>query len=294
MLNYMFVPHVFSEQAVVDPSPAGTDSQVKEREAKWKTKPIITKGWLSLGGGAVEYQEHVSIEPIDSSWEGDVFRLDGGVDIRDTNDWIFKGALGVWIAGDDQEVWSRTGDAVQLNELNAEGVDLRGFVGYPLVEDDAITLSPFAGVGFHHTGFERTDFKSFEDADLSDIGTVSEDYSVYDLAFALEVSSAFTEKLSFKGMATFGYVVFSEADNNTLGKIEGDGGSIVELMGSLGYAVNANHEVFIGFRYYNQDLDGDRKEVIAFNGDTLVSAPLEWPDNELEISSFEIGWRSQL
>ena len=285
-------PLLFAAEEDAGDTRSGTSPSSAKKS--WKSAKIVTTAWVSVGGGSVEYEEHVTIEPIDSNWEGNLVRLDGGVDIRDVNNWLFKGAFGFWAADDDRERWSEFGDTIQENDLSVSGFDVQGMMGYPVFEDPSYTIAPFVGLEFHHTGFERSDFVSFRDVDVSDIGTVEEDYTIFDMVFALSVYSKLTERLSFNGLFSYGYVFHNEADNDALGEIDGDGGDIITLTGSLGYRLKKNHELFLGVRYFNQDLDGGQDEIIAFNGDALVRAPLEWPDNELNLVTVEIGWRGKL
>jgi hypothetical protein len=91
-------------------------------------------------------------------------------------------------------------------------------------------------------------------------------------------------------------VFVSRAENNLLGTIRGDGGTIVDGRILLHRQMAEGHVLSVGVQLAYQQLDGDVEDraAIAAGEGVLLLGVVEWPDNELEQATAIVRWTTRL
>ena len=167
-------------------------------------------------------------------------------------------------------------------------------VDFPCAWPESLTF--WLGLGYRAQTFERDQFRFFSDAaaNVNNLGSVQEDYQIALAHIGVEGAFYANKKLALSGSVGIGFVFFSEADNDLLGTVEGDGGTSVEAGIELSYAWTTRQDVGLAAHYFLQELDGDNEDSHFFSDGRVVQVTIEWPDNELERFALDVFWRVQL
>lgn len=249
---------------------------------------------LHLRGGAVSYEERVSILPVDSEWDARFVEVGGALRLQPARgaSLRFRGAL--WRSGSDTETWAEDNEPVQRNDLEVTGWDLGVDVGARLKPADGTEIAPWIGLGVRGQRFEREAFAFLDEEGAGDPGLVTEDVRVPYAALSVDASQRLSRKVSLVVEALAGFVFNNQADNSLFGSIDGGGGTLVEAGAYLKWRISDTGEMLAGARYARQDLDGGTEARMFQAPDgSIVTGVVEWPDNTLEQKSLEVRWQNR-
>ena len=258
----------------------------------------VMRGELTLraGGGRIEYSEDVSNASVDSDFESGYGEFGVGYSYAAASALTLQIQATGWVSDEDLETWRSSGKLFQRNSLEVKGVDLLGRCGLDLHRARPELLTLWLGLGYRAQTFERDQFRFFNDPadNESNLGSVQEDYRIALAHIGVDGAVYANQKLSLRGSVGVGFVFFSEADNDLLGTINGDGGTSVEAGIEVSYAWTARQHVGLEVHYSIQELDGDNENRLFFSDGDVVQANVEWPDNEFERFALDVFWRVQL
>jgi hypothetical protein len=241
--------------------------------------------------GSVSYQEEVSILPADSDWDAAYAAAGGRMLVLGTGGFQARGSLGLWGSGEDTESWTEEGAVVQENDLQAWGLDVLGELGWTFRPGKGNTLVPLLGLGYRHTGYERSGFRFFPPEEPSgNQGSVDEDVDLSFLQAGLEGRRELGAKLAVVGYAAAGYIGSYTVDNSVYGDIEGEGGLLLTLRAGLSWRASPDVEFSAAVRYDFQQVDAERDTFYGVDeSGEPVSGQVELPENELERLGVEVS-----
>lgn len=245
---------------------------------------------FSIGTGEVDYEETVTIDPVDSEWISDYLRLAAGWIYEDARRLKFRVQGAYWTARDETETWRSGGATVQENRLGVDGLDLRGEVGYALVQRSGVDGTGWLGLGLRRQDFTRDEFVLFSQDETAVSGAVGETYSIGYLTGGLDGWFNIADDLRGGVTLTGGWVFSNEADNDLIGRVEGGGGYLIEARVSLEIRLTRRHAAVLGIFIEEQSLDGARVTAADFEDGEGVTTVVEWPDNTTRMVGIEVRW----
>lgn len=249
---------------------------------------------LRVGVGEVSYEEHVSLDPIDSSFDAPTVTLAGEWHYVHPRGYRTKVQFGGWLSDEDTETWREAGDLIQRNSLEVLDVELRGHWGLDLLRNTPARTTAWIGLGMRSTSFERSEFEVIGRDLQEDFGTVDEDFLVVYVDGRLDGAWPITEAVSVFGGVGVGFVFVNEADNDLLGTIGGDGGERLEVDGGVQWAYAAGKQLALAVRYDAQSLDGEQVQQLFLTPEGISGGVVEWPDNDLDIVRLDVTWSIEL
>ena len=257
-------------------------------------QPIGSEVYMKLRLGEVQYEEDVSLAPIQSDWDAPYLSLDLIHHVTWNEHWILNVRGGGWISEERTESWEENDRLIQEDELRVLGADFSMELGYVLPYQQESRFTPYLGFGYRYIEFERSDFVIVEQG-IFDPNGVDEEFQVFSVQGAVELEHRFSTQLTVFGRSSAGYVTYHEADNSTFGTVDSSGGLLLEAEISLLFVLSDDHEIGIGAYYDLQDLDGEKRDLAVLNSEgRLLVGQLELPDNELERWSVQVEWRVKL
>ncbi len=247
---------------------------------------------IRAGLGGASYEESVSISPVESEWDGAYGEVGLTYTYSDRSGYKLRLGGSLWASDSDTEEWREQGQLVQRNDLEVSGLTLTGEFGIGLVNRPDRSLNAWLGLGYRYNDFERSDFNTFDQVSIADLGSVSEEYDIGTFSVALDGVTELSPKWSLSGNIGVGIVFFNEASNEVIpGTVEGDGGVIVEVGMHAWYAVAKNRRVGVGVQYEHQELDGGTESrFFITRGGIPIANVVEWPDNELDSFLIDVRW----
>ncbi len=228
---------------------------------------------VSLHAGSVAYAEQVASDPIDSDWSAGYA---GFASTMKAGKGSLLGRLHLtcWTSAEDKEEWDVGGLVFQQNDMDVSGVDLLAEIGQVISSKKGGRLIPSLGLGYRAQQFNRSSFVSIV-SDVSDIGLVSEDYSIAYLNGSLDILQQLDASNRVEARLDLGGVFFNQADNSYIpGDLEGDGGII--FAGRVRYVRELKNGLSVGAGFL---LDFQWLQGSTVESDTSF---VEWPDNTLE------------
>lgn len=247
---------------------------------------------LRAGAGTVAYRESGSIQSVKSDFDTAVFGAGAHFVYTDPVGFKLRLAGEAWASGEDRERWTGGGQVLQRNDLEVSGFEIDGDFGYGLGWAPGRELTLWLGLGWAGQSFERSRFRSYQITGAESTGAhcIGEDYLVGLFRLGADGSVALGRRLVLSGGVVFGLAFYSEADNEVLGSMDGDGGNTVDAGADLAYAVSAADALGVGIRYRLQQLDGDVAQALVATPEGLIQQVAEWPDNELERWTADLFW----
>jgi hypothetical protein len=249
---------------------------------------------LRAGGGGIEYEEDISLSPVDSDWEAAYAKIGASLVVAHHSGYALRLDGDFWASDSDRESWRENGELLQKNDLEVSGLDLAGYFGVGLERPSEYELHGWIGLGFRHQAFERDNFVLANEGLRESVGTVDEDYSIASVNLRLDGEWWLSPSWKVGGAATVWLAYYNEAENELFGTIEGDGGVALELEAALVYALNDRQEIGLAVRLDAQDLEGDQIQSVARTSEGLILQALEWPDNELRRIGIDLFWKTIL
>ena len=198
---------------------------------------------------------------------------------RFENNWEIMGNFGFGYSLTDTETWYVSSSKYQTNDLDFFRINAKGAVGkvFSFGKEQDLELTPFLGYGFRMIDFQRSNFNVLSTVTSRDI--VTEKYYIQHADAGLKIEKKFGEKFSIMAQGAYEYVFYNMADNDSLGRVNGDGKYIAEGQINLVYALNKSWQLMVGGFGEFQDLKGGTKDNIV------------WPDNKMYIYGGQIGAR---
>ena len=268
--------------------PASADGAILHRELGASTIA------LRVGGGEMSYEEHVSLDSIESSFEAPAMTIAGEwlyVHPKGYRTWV---SLGGWFGDEDTETWREAGALIQRNTLEVREIEMRGRWGLDLTRTRVSRTTAWIGLGMRSTSFERGEFEIIGRDLQSDAGTVDEDILAVYVDGRLDGAWPISENVSLFGDIGVGFIFFNQADNELLGTIEGDGGHRLEADGGVQWSYAAGKRLALSLQYDTQSLDGDQVQQLFLTPEGIASSVVEWPDNDLDILRLDVTWSTNL
>ena len=229
----------------------------------------------NIRGGSAIYKEKAT--NLKSTFKTIYPELVLGALKRFENGWEVMGNFGFGYSLSDTETWYVSSNKYQTNDLDFYRLNAKGAIGkvFSFGKEQDLELIPFVGYGFRMINFQRSNFNVLNTVTSRDI--VTEKYYIQHGDAGLKIEKKFGEKFSIMAQSTYGYVFYNLADNNTLGRVNGDGKYIAEGEVNLIYALNKSWQLVLGGFGEFQDLKGGTKDNII------------WPDNKMYIYGGQVG-----
>lgn len=177
-----------------------------------------------------------------------------------------------------REKWFVDQDLRQTNDLYFSRAKIEASIAKELkfsFYGQDLLLEPYLGAGFIYINFSRTNFNVLNIITSREV--VTEKYYLLYPDFGLRLDREIGEGWAIVGLASFGPVLYSRADNSALGSINGDSGYLVKGNFGLRNVLNESCELkFIWFAELQHIKGGSKGDII-------------WPDNKLDIYGIDIG-----
>ncbi len=244
---------------------------------------VRKKGWQMTSDveiGTLSYEEDASSVGVTSDLGSSYGKLN--IEYGESNEEQLEAGIHISLfqSLEDEENWHLGGfGLIQTNDTDLWGVNASANLGWAFVIHDeieeSVILTPYAGYGYRFWEFSRSNFNVL--GTVVEVGEVSEDYNIHYLDFGSRLIWNVSRKTSFKVGWGYGWVRFTEANNSELGKIEGEGGRIIQWDVALSYLFSENVAAFAGFGFESQNLDGG------------TSGNVIWPDNEAIFLGGKVG-----
>lgn len=254
---------------------------------------------LSVGGGQSSYQETIRfgrLPATKSDWDAPFGSIAGEWLARWDNRLAMHVSGDYWASGTDSETWKNGGLVVQRNDMQLDGFDLLWELGVTAMDDKRTQVIPFAGVGYSFQQFERSKFDVLAADPEEDVGRVDEDFSLGYGTGGVLVTTTLSEGLEARLLGRYGHVFFYEAENSIeeLGRIEGDGGYLVDFSLGLFWSYSEKQALGVHVEYGLQNLDGATEPRIFETDAGPVDGLVQLPDNELERVTVQVAWKTDI
>ncbi|MFH0858734.1 MAG: hypothetical protein V1842_04265, partial [Candidatus Omnitrophota bacterium] len=226
-------------------------------------------------GGIAEYEEDE--QGVTSEFESEYGQLTLTALNRNDNDVEKTVSVSMGTALEDGETWYVNSAKYQSNDLDFYKGDFLATIGKILYSDrySGLRAIPFVGYGFRYFKFERSNFNILNLITLREV--VTEEYYLHHFDCGLKLENDLNDRLQIQGMGGIGYVFYNQADNSSLGKVDGSGGYIIDAGLGLRYLMSDSWKLILAGFMERQYLNGGKK------GNVI------WPDNDLNIYGANIG-----
>jgi len=221
--------------------------------------------------GAATYSE--TYKPFELKGRADTFYYEGVVAATYQRPKGEKGVVeridfGMPVTPYGPEVWKVSGRRYQTDDMRFWGAKTNIEFGYAFpVLEDRLTITPIGRYGFNFTRFSRTNFTLLNILRSSIV--VNENCWVHHLDLGARITHYASDRITFRFMGLFGFVVSDIAHNSVLGSITGDGGYIAETDFNIDCRFTETMKATLGGFFGLQHLEGGES-------DTAI-----WPDNTL-------------
>ena len=224
----------------------------------------------------VSYEEEDA--DITSDWSTFYHRTSLNVANNDKENFEGEVEFGMFYTATDTENWDVGSLEYQTNDMYFWGLDAQVLGGWAInFEDTPFTVTPLGGYGYKFIRFSRTDFNILNIITSTEV--VDEDFNIHHLDLGAKFDYELNEKTNIFAKSLFGFVIYNEADNSSLGDIEGDGGYIIDTEIGLNYFYKDNMSLKLSGFINLQHLDGGDKDKVI------------WPDNDLNVYGANIGFK---